>query len=42
MVTRPDMEYDHDMLERETGTAMGHARRIQAAVGVEHPTDRGG
>jgi len=36
-----DMEYDYDMLERETRTAVGYTRRIQPTFGVKYPRDRG-
>ena len=41
MAKGPDMEYDYDMLERETGPAVGHTHRIQPTFGVKYPRDRG-
>ena len=41
MAKGPDMEHDYDMLERETGTAVGHKRRIQSTFGIKYPGDRG-
>ena len=37
----PDVEYDCDMLERETRTAVGHTRHMQSIFGIEYPGDRG-
>ena len=41
MAKGPNMEYDYDMLERETGTAMGHTHRIQSTFGIKYPGDCG-
>ena len=41
MAAGPDMEYDYDMLERETRTAMGHTLCIQPALGVKYPGNHG-
>ena len=41
MVTGPDVEHDHGVLERELGAAMGHTHHIQPIVGLEYPADRG-
>ena len=39
MVTGPHMEYDHVLLEREVGPAVGHTRYVQPTFGVEYPGD---